>query len=93
VTAFAGRTEIAPDQRRARLGDLAPSAKLVFKTLEIEAPLTQSEIAERSRLSKRTTRHALSELGDADLVEEAVSLQDARIRLYTPRPIAEGPPD
>lgn len=87
MTAFADRTELTPEQRRARLLELPPSAKLVFKVLETESPLTQSELAERTRLSKRTTRHALSELGEENLIEEEVYIPDARKRLYSPLPV------
>ncbi|WP_336037725.1 MarR family transcriptional regulator [Halobacterium yunchengense] len=64
---------------------LPPSAKLVYKVLEYHAPLTQSEIRDRTRLSKRTTRHGVSLLKDADLVEERVYVPDARKRIYEPR--------
>lgn len=89
---FAGRTasETATD-RRERLLDLPPSAKLVFKILELEAGLTQQDIAERTRLSTRTTRHALAMLKEDELVEEEVYIPDARKRVYTPKPVAEEP--
>ena len=67
--------------------DLPPSAKLVYKVLEHDAPLTQGILCERTRLSKRTTRHALSLLTEASLVEEMVYPPDARKRQY--RPIKE----
>lgn len=66
------------------LADVPPSAKLVFKVLEYDAPLTQSELRDRTRLTKRTTRHALSILTDANLVDEEVYLPDARMRQYRP---------
>jgi len=88
VIDFVGRTasETTAD-RRERLLDLPPSAKLVFKILEFEAGLTQQEIAERTRLSTRTTRHALAMLKDDELVEEEVYIPDARKRVYTPKPV------
>ncbi|MFB6134908.1 MAG: MarR family transcriptional regulator [Halanaeroarchaeum sp.] len=67
------------------LDDLPPSAKLVYKVLEYDAPLTQRELRERTRLSKRTTRHAVSLLTEASVVEEEVYLPDARMRQYRPR--------
>lgn len=85
IAFVSGTVETVP---RRRLEELPPSAKLVFKVLELDAPLTQSEIATESRLSKRTTRHALGKLGDAGLVEERVYVPDARKRLYQPRPVA-----
>ena len=80
---------VTPIERYERLLELSPSAKLVYKVLELESPLTPAEIAERSRLPKRTVRHALSVLGEASLVEERVSFRDARRRLYAPRPVAQ----
>ena len=67
--------------------ELPPSAKLVFKVLEYDAPLTQNELRERTRLTKRTTRHALSILKDANVVTEEVYLPDARMRQYRPNEI------
>lgn len=91
VFATRTRTETADqrEQRRERLLDLPPSAKLVFRVLEYDGRLTQQEIASRSRLSTRTTRHALSKLKDADLVDEEVYIPDARKRVYTPKPVTE----
>lgn len=70
----------------SRIESLPPSAKLAYKVLEYESPLTQGEVRERSRLSKRTTRHALRILKEAELVEESVYPLDARKRLYAQRP-------
>jgi DNA-binding MarR family transcriptional regulator len=88
VTAFVDRSELTPDQRADRLLDLPPSAKLVFLVLEAESPLTQSQIAERTRLPKRTARHALAELEDAGVVAEEVYVPDARKRLYSALPVS-----
>nr|WP_090620520.1 helix-turn-helix domain-containing protein [Natrinema salaciae] len=66
-----------------RLYELPPSAKLVFKVLEINGTMTQSQIATKSRLSKRTVRQALDNLRDADTLDERVSLRDARKSLYS----------
>ncbi|MFB6132838.1 MAG: winged helix-turn-helix domain-containing protein [Halanaeroarchaeum sp.] len=76
--------ESAVESPTDNLADVPPSAKLVFKVLEYDAPLTQSELCDRTRLSKRTTRHALSILTDANLVREEVYLPDARMRQYRP---------
>lgn len=64
------------------VASLPPSAKLVYKTLEYEGPLTQSELAEESLLPQRTVRHALGKLEDAELIEESVYLMDARKSNY-----------
>ena len=69
------------------LSELPPSAKLVYKVLEYDAPLTQLQLMERTRLTKRTTRHAISILADANVVAEEVYPPDARMRQY--RPIGE----
>ena len=66
----------------SEVASLPPSAKLVYKTLEYEGPLTQSQLAEESLLPQRTVRHALGKLEDADVVEESVYLMDARKSNY-----------
>jgi DNA-binding MarR family transcriptional regulator len=65
-----------------RLESLTPSAKFVYTVLEYEGPLTQKALAEQTRLSQRSVRSALADLGDVDLVEERVYPEDARQRLY-----------
>ncbi|WP_018257040.1 MarR family transcriptional regulator [Halomicrobium katesii] len=65
------------------LADSPPSAKLVTKVLAHEGQLTQSQLAEETMLSKRTTRYALSELEEADVVTSEVSFMDARQSLYS----------
>lgn len=62
---------------------LPPSAKLVYKTLEYEGPLTQGQLASESLLPARTVRYALSTLEEAELVTEELFLQDARKRIYS----------
>ena len=65
------------------VGELPPSAKLVYKTLEYEGAMTQSQLAESSLLPQRTVRHALTKLQDAGVVEESAYLMDARKSMYT----------
>lgn len=67
---------------RERLVDLPPSAKLVAKVLEQDAPLTQAELAEETLLPTRTVRYALERLERVDLVHSRPSLRDARKRVY-----------
>jgi len=62
--------------------DLPPSSKLVYKTLEWNGRLTQQAIIERSLLSARTVRDALSRLEDHDVVERDVYYRDARQNVY-----------
>lgn len=61
---------------------LPPSSKLVYKTLQYEGPMTQSQLADASLLPQRTVRHALKKLLAADVVEESVCLMDARKSSY-----------
>jgi DNA-binding MarR family transcriptional regulator len=70
---------------RDRVGDLGPSAKLVYTVLAHEGPLTQQALVERTRLAARTVRKALSRLEEQDAVDERIYLQDARQRLYSVR--------
>lgn len=65
------------------LEDTTPSAKLVYKVLEYaDEPLTQPELAEETRLPKRTVRHGLEQLLEIDAVNERTRLKDARQRQY-----------
>jgi predicted transcriptional regulator len=64
------------------LSDLPPSAKLVYKVLEYNGPMTQKGIVEESMLSARTVRYALERLEGIDTVEEDVYFADARQNLY-----------
>lgn len=71
------------DSLRSTLTELPPSAKLVYKTLEYEGPLTQGQLAETSLLPARTVRYALSTLQDEAVIDEELYIQDARKRLYS----------
>jgi transcription initiation factor IIE alpha subunit len=71
-----------PDPQRAVLADLPPSAKLVALALTERGRMTQQQLAEETLLSARTTRHALTELEDAEIVTSRVSFMDARQSLY-----------
>lgn len=66
----------------ARLRELPPSAKLVAKVLEADAPLSQGALAEESLLPDRTVRYALNRLEDANLVHSRCSFRDARKQVY-----------
>ena len=90
MTAFSESGERTVEQQRFdRLISLSPSAKLVFRVLQNDHPLTSHEISERSLLPQRTVRYALNKLADADLIEERVDPQDPRARLYTPQPVTD----
>ncbi|MFB6146840.1 MAG: ArsR family transcriptional regulator [Halobacteriaceae archaeon] len=64
------------------LSDLPPSAKLVYKVLEYDGPMTQKELVAESMLSARTVRYALDRLGEREIVEEDIYFADARQSLY-----------
>jgi predicted transcriptional regulator len=64
------------------IADLPPSAKLVYKVLEYNGPLTQKGIVQESMLSARTVRYALERLDDIGVIEEDVYFADARQNLY-----------
>jgi DNA-binding GntR family transcriptional regulator len=70
------------DDFRDRLRELPPSAKLVAKVLETDAPLSQGQLAEESLLPDRTVRYALNRLEDENLVDSRYSFQDARKQVY-----------
>jgi transcription initiation factor IIE alpha subunit len=62
--------------------DLPPSAKLVYKALKYEGPMTQSQLVTETMLPARTVRDALSRLADAEIVEERIFVPDARKSTY-----------
>jgi len=64
------------------IADLPPSAKLVYKVLEYNGPLTQKGIVEESMLSARTVRYALERLDEIGVITEDVYFADARQNLY-----------
>lgn len=65
-----------------KLLDLPPSAKLVFRVLEYEGPLTQKQIVEESLLSSRTVRYALIRLKKVETIDEDIHFADARQSIY-----------
>ena len=60
---------LSETEYRDRLRELPPSAKLVAKVLEGDAPLSQGGLAEESLLPDRTVRYALNRLEEAGLVD------------------------
>lgn len=76
------------------LSDLPPSAKLVFKVLDYDGPMTQKQIVEESMLSPRTVRYAIERLDEIGIVSERVYFADARQSLYEldrEHPLTPGP--
>lgn len=78
-------TQRPPPETESTIEQLPPSAKLVYKTLEYEGPLTQKGLVERSRLPTRTVRDAVRTLEDHGYIEERLYEGDARQRLYVLR--------
>jgi len=78
----AGESPLADPEFRERLRELPPSAKLVAKVLETDAPLSQGQLAEESLLPDRTVRYALNRLEEENLVESRYSFHDARKQVY-----------
>ena len=72
-----------PDEMWDVVSDLPPSAKLIVKVLEYNGTLTQSKLADKSRLSPRTVRNGLQKLEKGDVVVSEISLADARQNLYS----------
>jgi DNA-binding MarR family transcriptional regulator len=77
-----GESPLSEAAFRERLRDLPPSAKLVAKVLETEAPLSQGRLVEESLLPDRTVRYALNRLEEAGLVGSRHSVADARKQVY-----------
>jgi len=73
---------LSDSEFRDRLRELPPSAKLVAKVLESDAPLSQGQLAEESLLPDRTVRYALNRLEESGLVGSRYSFQDARKQVY-----------
>ncbi|MFC7134100.1 MULTISPECIES: MarR family transcriptional regulator [Salinibaculum] len=74
---------LSADEFEDRLRELPPSAKLVAKVLEIDEPLSQSQLAEESLLPDRTVRYALNRLEEENLVISRYSFHDARKQVYS----------
>lgn len=83
------RTRMDATVRYQHLVDEPPSAKLVYKVLELEAPLTHGEITEAAVLPSRTTSYALSRLQDAGVIESVPCPSDPRKKNYRPLPIQD----
>ena len=77
-----GEERLSETEFRDRLRELPPSAKLVDKVLEGEAPLSQGQLAEESLLPDRTVRYALNRLEESGLVGSRYSFKDARKQVY-----------
>lgn len=77
ISAMAKRHQLSED-----LFKMAPSAKLLLKTLEYEGTLSRRKLAERTMLPDRTVRMSLASLVEKGYVKRRVSVRDARQKLY-----------
>ncbi len=68
--------------RRTRTVRGPPAAKFLYFLLETYRGLDQTQLAQMSRLPRRTVQSALDSLRRQGLVQEAVSLHDSRRREY-----------
>lgn len=73
---------IIPGVKHENVIQLPPSAKLVYKVLEYEGPLTYREILEKSGLPSRTVRYALKTLIDKRIIIKSSLERDARKSIY-----------
>jgi DNA-binding MarR family transcriptional regulator len=82
LTENAAPAPFTDEKFRDTLRELPPSAKLVAKVLEDDAPLSQGDLAENSLLPDRTVRYALNRLEESELVDSRYSFTDARKQVY-----------
>jgi DNA-binding MarR family transcriptional regulator len=82
LTENAAPAPFTDEEFRDTLRELPPSAKLVAKVLEDDAPLSQGDLAESSLLPDRTVRYALNRLEESELVDSRYSFTDARKQVY-----------
>ena len=63
------------------LEGMPPSAKLVYRVLIYNGPMSHRELRDETGLGPRTLRFALSRLKKKEVVAEMVNLKDARQRI------------
>ncbi len=84
-----GRSVAALAKKKLRtlqeLQSLPPSAKFVYRMLEIEGPMTVKDISSKTMLPERTVRYALNLLVEKGLVEKLVDPRDPRRHVYMVR--------
>lgn len=71
------------EDRRHKLKEHAPAAKLVYIVLEQHGrALSLSDIADRTFLPESTARTAVNDLAEDGLVEKSTDVRDARKHRY-----------
>jgi phosphosulfolactate synthase len=68
--------------RTSRVVNGPPAAKFLYFLLETYRALDQTQLAQMSRLPRRTVQSALESLRQQGLVQESISLHDSRRREY-----------
>lgn len=82
MTSSSTQREHRAESPEAAVEELSPSAKLIYKVLEYEGPMTQETLAAESRLCSRTVRYGLRKLENEGVVTSRASLDDARQSVY-----------
>ena len=71
-----------PEQLPTEVADESPAVRLVYKVLEADGPLTQSQLAEATALTTRTVRDAGVVLENGGLITSYNHPDDQRRRVY-----------
>lgn len=79
---FKKKTYLAESGEPEKLNEASPSAKFIFKVLELENSLTQKEIINTTKLPARTVRRALDDLLKKDLISKRPFISDPRQDIY-----------
>ena len=73
-----------PADPTACVSSLSPAAKLVYRTLERQGTLTQTELKRETGLCRNSIRSVTRDLADCGVLEIRPDPTDARRRLYVP---------
>ncbi len=79
---FKKKTYLAESSLEEKLKNSSPSAKFIFKVLELENSLTQKEIINITKLPVRTVRRALEDLLKREIIAKRPFISDPRQDLY-----------
>ena len=71
-----------PEGKDENVEDMPPSVKLIVKTLQHEAPLTQKELSRSTLLPSRTVRYAINRLEKVGAINSKTNMHDARQQVY-----------
>jgi len=79
---FRKKTYLAESSLEDKMKNASPSAKFVFKVLELENSLTQKEIINITKLPVRTVRRALDDLLKKEIITKRPFISDPRQDIY-----------